>query len=64
MWVTDGVPHCGCDTSFKILRDDMFKPFSFFVDFIPCVAKRLHQPGFEQAVVSDNFQRGLAALFC
>jgi hypothetical protein len=35
MRVADGVSHGGGDAAFKVFGDHVFKPFCFFVDFIP-----------------------------
>jgi hypothetical protein len=57
------MPHGSVDATLKILRDEVLESIRFLVDFIPRVAKRLHQPGFDQAVMADDLQRGFLSLF-
>ena len=39
----------------------MLQAAGLVVNFVPGVAERLYQPGFEQAVVTQHFQRGALA---
>ena len=59
--VVGGMAEGGSHARFEIFRDDVLQAAGFLVDFVPTVSERLHQPGFEQAVVAEDFQRSAFA---
>lgn len=42
---------------FKSLRDEVFKPFCFLVNFVPRVLQNVVKKQFQQSVMSDQFPR-------
>jgi hypothetical protein len=59
--VAVGMAECGGNTGFELFGDDVFEAAGLLVDFVPGVAKGLYQPGFEQAVMTDDLEGGALA---
>jgi hypothetical protein len=45
------------DPIFKSLRDKMFKPFCFFMHFVPRVLQNVMKKQFQQTMMPDQFPR-------